>query len=171
MKQFGLVSTRELISIPLDDAGNPRLETLAPTPTPDDWTPPAVVPLVKLEQPSHDPATHRCEAVLVWYEDRVERDWQITAKIATPDEIYNTARSNLAAYWASQPAWIRGPFESSYQSAVSLLNRHDINAAIAIIDYAPIPSGYDEDQLAAFDSVRGILLAGLKSLAAVELNE
>lgn len=86
-------------------------------------------------------------------------------------DAYATARADLAHYWKSQPAWIRGPFESSYQSAVSLLNRHDINAAIAIIDYAPIPSGYDEDQLAAFDSVRGILLAGLKSLAAVELNE
>ena len=78
--------------------------------------------------------------------------------------IYNTARSNLAAYWAAQPAWIRGPFDSSYQSAVSLLDRHDIDAAIAIITYAPIPSAYDADQLAAFEPVRATLLAGLESL-------
>jgi hypothetical protein len=77
---------------------------------------------------------------------------------------YNTARSNLAAYWASQPAWIRGPFDSSYQSAVSLLDRHDIDAAIAILTYAPIPSAYDADQLAVFETIMATLLAGLESL-------
>lgn len=90
MKTYGNLDVRELISIPLDDAGNPRLETLAPTPTPDDWTPPAVVPLVKLEQPACDPATHRCTPALVWFEDRVERQW-ITDPL-TPEEIAAAAR-------------------------------------------------------------------------------
>jgi len=83
---------------------------------------------------------------------------------AESEDIYNTARSNLAAYWASQPAWIRGPFDASYQSAVSLLDRRDIDAAIAIITYVPIPIAYDEEQLAAFETVRATLLAGLESL-------
>jgi hypothetical protein len=84
---------------------------------------------------------------------------------AESEDIYNTARSNLAAYWASQPAWIRGPFDASYQSAVSLLDRRDIDAAIAIITYVPIPIAYDEEQLAAFETVRATLLAGLESLS------
>jgi hypothetical protein len=80
---------------------------------------------------------------------------------------YNTARSNLAVYWASQPAWIRGPFDASYQSAVSLLDRHDIDAATAIITYTPIPSSYEADQVSAFETVRATLLAGLESLPAI----
>ncbi len=82
----------------------------------------------------------------------------------TPDELAAIARSNLAAYWASQPAWIRGPFAASYQSAVSLLDRHDIDAAIAILTYAPIPSAYDAEQVSTFETVRAALLAGLESL-------
>jgi hypothetical protein len=92
-------------------------------------------------------------------------DGEWVVRDLTPDELAATARSNLAAYWASQPAWIRGPFDASYQSAVSLLDRRDIDAAIAIITYAPIPSAYDEEQLAAFEPVRATLLAGLESLS------
>jgi hypothetical protein len=164
-KQYGIVATQALVSIAIDDDGNPILDSLAPHPRPDDWTAPDVVPLVKLPAPAHDPATHQCEPVLVWYQDRVHRDWMVGERISSAEDIYNTARSNLAAYWASQPAWIRGPFDSSYQSAVSLLDRHDIDAAIAIITYAPIPSAYDADQLAAFEPVRATLLAGLESLS------
>ena len=90
MKQFGLVSAQELISIPLDDDGAPRLDTLAPTPTPDDWTPPEVVPLIKLDQPDCNPATHRCTPVLVWFPDRVERQWVST--LLTDEELAALAR-------------------------------------------------------------------------------
>ena len=163
-KQFGISEAQQLVTLPADDSGTPDVDSLAPHPRPDDWIAPVVVPLVKLERPSHDPATHLCEAVLVWYEDRVEREWELLEKVATPEDIYNTARSNLAAYWSSQPAWIRGPFDASYQSAVSLLDRHDLDAAIAILTYAPVPSAYDADQLAAFEPVRATLLAGLEAL-------
>jgi hypothetical protein len=105
--------------------------------------------------PPHDPATHHAPE---W----VGGDWLV--RQLTAADIYKATRSNLAAYWASQPAWIRGPFDASYQSAVSLLDRHDIDAAIAILTYAPIPSAYDADQLAAFEPVRATLLAGLESL-------
>lgn len=100
---------------------------------------------------------------------RFEAAYDESAPIIAAAELantYNTARSNLAAYWSSQPAWIRGPFDASYQSAVSLLDRHDIDAAIAIIAYAPIPSAYDADQLATFDAAKTTLLAGLESLRA-----
>lgn len=98
---------------------------------------------------------------------RFEAAYDDSAPIIAAAELantYNTARSNLAAYWSSQPAWIRGPFAASYHSAVSLLDQHDIDAAIAILTYAPIPSTYDADQLATFEPVRATLLAGLEAL-------
>jgi hypothetical protein len=162
-KQFGISEAQQLVTLPVDDSGTPDVDCLAPHPRPDDWIAPAVVPLVKLPKPD-DTLTHYSEPKLVWYDDRVERGWELLEKVATPDDIYNAARSDLAAYWSSQPAWIRGPFDASYQSAVSLLDRHDIDAAIAILTYAPVPSAYDADQLAAFEPVRATLLAGLEAL-------
>jgi hypothetical protein len=35
----------------------------------------------------------------------------------------------------TRATWIRVPFDASYQSTVSLLDRHDIEAAIAILTY------------------------------------
>jgi hypothetical protein len=163
-KQFGIAATQTLVMVPVDDLGAPDTDSLAPHPRPEEWTTPDLIPLVKLPAPAHDPATHQCEPVLVWYQDRVHRDWMVSERISSAENTYNTARSNLAAYWASQPAWIRGPFDASYQSAVSLLDRHDIDAAIAILTYAPIPSAYDADQLAVFETIMATLLAGLESL-------
>jgi hypothetical protein len=163
-KQFGIPATQALVSIAIDDDGNPILDSLAPHPRPDDWTAPDLIPLLKLPAPAYNNATHKCEPVLVWYQDRVERDWQLSERIPGAEEIYEAGRASLAAYWASQPAWIRGPFDSSYQSAASLLDRHDIDAAIAIITYAPIPSAYDADQVSTFETVRANLLGGLQGL-------
>jgi hypothetical protein len=123
-----------------------------------------------LPAPDYDASTHRLQSVPA-HADLDAGKWVTSSAEAvelSPADLaantYNTARSNLAAYWASQPAWIRGPFDASYQSAVSLLDRHDIDAAIAILTYAPIPSAYDAEQLAAFETIMATLLAGLESL-------
>ena len=74
MKTYGVLfadGTKELISIVLDDEGNPRMDTLAPYPTPEDWVEPAIIPLVKIEKPEGD-----WKPVVVWFEDRVERQWE-----------------------------------------------------------------------------------------------
>jgi hypothetical protein len=74
MKTYGVLfadGTKELISIVLDDEGNPRLYTLAPCPTPEDWVEPTIVPLLKIEKPEGD-----WKPVVVWFEDRVERQWE-----------------------------------------------------------------------------------------------
>jgi len=113
MKTFGNLDTRELISIPLDDDGNPRLDTLAPTPMPDDWTPPVVVPLVKLEQPDCNPATHRCTPVLVWFPDRVERQWVSTP--LTDEELAARARK----IWPNSAAFL-GEFTLPELAAIEL---------------------------------------------------
>jgi hypothetical protein len=79
MKTYGLVKEKQLISIVLDEEGNPRLDTLAPNPKPEDWVAPEIVPLVKLDQPTYDVLTQYVEPKLVWHTDRVERDWDILA--------------------------------------------------------------------------------------------
>lgn len=74
MKTFGIVSTQELITLHLDENGNPIFDR--PSHVDDDWMPPAVVPLIKLPQPTIT-QTQRVEATLQWFDDRVERQWQI----------------------------------------------------------------------------------------------
>jgi hypothetical protein len=74
MKTYGVIfadGRKELISIVLDDEGNPRLDTLAPYPTPEDWVEPTIIPLVKIEKPEGD-----WKPVVAWFEDRVERQWE-----------------------------------------------------------------------------------------------
>jgi hypothetical protein len=74
MKTYGAIyanGNKELVSIVLDDEGNPRMDTLAPYPTPEDWVEPTIIPVVKIEKPEGD-----WKPVVVWFEDRVERQWE-----------------------------------------------------------------------------------------------
>jgi hypothetical protein len=74
MKTYGLIwpnGEKELRSIVLDDEGNPRIDTLQPNPLPDDWQAPQIIPLVKLPQPDQG----AWEPNVVWFDDRVERQW------------------------------------------------------------------------------------------------
>ena len=63
---------KEIISIVVDENGNPRIDTLAPYPTPDDWVAPTIIPLIKIDKPD----TGEWNPVVVWFEDRVERQWE-----------------------------------------------------------------------------------------------
>jgi hypothetical protein len=74
MRTYGVIhpnGTQELVSIVLDDAGEPRLDTIRPYPTPEDWVDPQIVPLVKLDKPEEG----EWEPHIVWFDDRVERQW------------------------------------------------------------------------------------------------
>ena len=75
MKTFGLIfadGTRELSSVVLDDNGNPRIDTIRPYPVPDGWEDPRLVEVVKIEKPEDG----EWEPIVVWFEDRVERQWK-----------------------------------------------------------------------------------------------
>lgn len=75
LKTYGLIfpdGRKELASVVLDDEGNPRIDTIRPYPVPEDWVDPRLVELVKIEKPE----TGDWNAVLVWFEDRVERQWE-----------------------------------------------------------------------------------------------
>jgi hypothetical protein len=78
MRTFGDPQTQTLVSVDTDAEGNPVLESLRPTDAPSDWQPPTLVPLVKTAAPNTS-ASQRAEPKLVWFEDRVERQWDIVA--------------------------------------------------------------------------------------------
>lgn len=74
MKTYGVIyanGRKELVSIVLDENNEPRPDTLAPYPIPEDWVTPAIIPLVKLDKPEEGD----WEPEVVWFADRVERQW------------------------------------------------------------------------------------------------
>lgn len=75
MKTYGLIyadGRRELASVVLDEEGNPRIDTIRPYPVPEDWVDPQIIPLVKQNKPEQGEWTD----ILVWFDDRVERQWE-----------------------------------------------------------------------------------------------
>lgn len=100
MKTFGRTDTQELISVVLDEAGQPRLDTLKPQHAAEDWAPPPLVPLVKLPRPEIT-VTQACEPVLAWFADRVERGWSVRDK--TPEELAAEARKT----WKDVQAFVQ----------------------------------------------------------------
>ena len=75
IKTYGLIfadGTKQLASVSLDDEGNPRIQTIRPHPLPKDWVDPTLIELVKIAQPEGE----NWQPVLVWFEDRVERQWE-----------------------------------------------------------------------------------------------
>ena len=161
MKTYGLLATQTLVSLPLDEQGEPIFDSIAPSPRPDDWTPPAVVPLVKIDKPA-DTGTHTSEPILVWFDDRVERQWQPVPIPAA--ELRSAARTNLRAAWDSLPAYIRGPFQDKFNAANALLDAGDDEAAKALIEYAEAPMAYSVEQVAMFSAVKAQMASGIAGL-------
>ena len=76
LKTYGLIfasGEKYLSSVALDDEGNPRIDTIRPYPVPEDWVDPTLIELVKIECPG-DEVDY--EPILVWFDDRVERQWK-----------------------------------------------------------------------------------------------
>lgn len=75
IKTYGLIfpnGNKELASVGLNEEGNPRIDTIRPYPVPEGWVDPTLVELVKIDQPEGD----NWQPILVWFEDRVERQWE-----------------------------------------------------------------------------------------------
>lgn len=73
MKTVGLIPSQKIISLLYDITDEVYKDI------PDEQI---VVPLIKLSKPEHNIITEYCEPKLIWYEDRVERDWDIKTKTA-----------------------------------------------------------------------------------------
>lgn len=87
MKTIGLIPIQQLISLHQDEEGN-WIDV------PEDQS---VVPLVKLPQPEIDVTKEYCEPKLVWFSDRVERDWEIkTIPPIPPEQIAEEAARKAA---------------------------------------------------------------------------
>lgn len=74
MRTYGLIfadGRQELASIVLDENDEPRIDTIRPYPCPEDWVDPQIVPLIKIDRPEDG----NWEPNLVWFADRVERQW------------------------------------------------------------------------------------------------
>jgi hypothetical protein len=74
MRTYGLIyldGRQELSSIVLDENDEPRIDTIRPYPCPENWVDPKIVPLIKIERPEDGD----WEPNLVWFADRVERQW------------------------------------------------------------------------------------------------
>jgi hypothetical protein len=74
MKTFGLIwpdGTKELSTIALKDDGSHQIESIRPHPVPENWEAPRVLPLIKIPKPQEG----AWEPNVVWFEDRVERQW------------------------------------------------------------------------------------------------
>jgi hypothetical protein len=82
MKTFGNPTTQELITLQTDENGTAIFER--PRDAAEDWQPPAIVPLVKVPPPVVG-TTQKAEPHLVWFDDRVERQWLIAD--LSPEEI------------------------------------------------------------------------------------
>jgi hypothetical protein len=165
MNTYGNLNTQELVSVVADEDGNPRLDTLAPHPKPDDWTPPTLIPLVKLPTPEHTD-TETIEPILVWYTDRVERDWTIVP-IAADILAARTRKAKIdaaRAEWEALPAWIRGPYGAAHDAASKLVDAGDDEAAIALLTYAEPPTGYSTEQLETFITVCAGLIEAIEDL-------
>jgi len=77
-RQFGRLDTMTLVTLPVDELGTPNLEVLRDTSQPE-WVPPVVVPLLKIEAPVVDLDAYVPVPNVVWYADRVERQWSLRA--------------------------------------------------------------------------------------------
>lgn len=75
METYGLVfndGRKELASLVLDNEGRPLLETIRPYPLPEDWIDPQLLPVIKIEKPEEGD----WKPIVVWFNDRVERQWE-----------------------------------------------------------------------------------------------
>jgi hypothetical protein len=161
MKTYGNLNTQELVSVVTDEDGNPRLDTLAPHPKPDDWMPPTLIPLVKLPKPD-DTDTQVYEPTLVWFDDRVERDWivrnltaqEIAAQQLSPAEQLTMARAEMSGIIATLPVASRAKFSDARAGIEKLLDIGDLEAALYRLDQ--IEADTEEE-----GAVKAILVAAL----------
>jgi hypothetical protein len=74
------------------------------------------------------------------------------------------ARTALREKWDSLPAWIRGPYQHQFAAANALLDSGQDDAAIALIKYADVPTGFDLEQVEVFSRIRAELLEAIEAL-------
>ena len=101
METYAIPLTKEIITLTTDENGEPLFNAIQPrdqyqlsditapwnrpdaiSSNPEDypdqfWTPPNIIPFIKLNQPSYNPLTHTIDPIIIWSETAATRDWVI----------------------------------------------------------------------------------------------
>jgi hypothetical protein len=76
----------------------------------------------------------------------------------------STKRTQLREKWNLLPPWIRGPYRTNFISANELLDEHDDEAAIEMINFTlPIP-GFTDEQIAIFNHIKEQFIIDIQNL-------
>jgi len=129
MKTYGLLPALTLMSLTIDDNG-------AFAPPLDDGV--TTVPLVKIPMPEIT-TTQIAEPVLVWFHDRVERQWVVVNRTMTEAEIITERRALMAAAFDALPLAIQASFYSSRMTAEAAMDRGRFDIARTIIEAVEVP--------------------------------
>lgn len=121
MKSFGIPSTQTIVSLQLDEDGNPITDSLRPIDAGNDWTAPALIPLIKTPIPDA-PFGQRAKPVLVWTETEVTRNWRLV----------DLTDAELAAAYK-----VRFPWVELWQIKIWLVDWLEANKPEVTIDDIP----------------------------------
>ena len=126
MKTYGLLPSQTLESLSTDDNG--------------DFLPPldegvTAVPLIKVPMPEVTSA-QAANPVLVWFEDRVERQWQITERTLTVAE----RRAAMADAFDVLPLAVQASFYTARMTAEAAMDRGRFDIARALIEAVSVPA-------------------------------
>lgn len=147
MKTFGIKETQELTSLNLDEEGNPKLDMLKPREAPEDWVPPVIIPLVKLSKPTdYDGTKFYPVPKIVWYDDRVERDWELVAIPPGPveDIVGNEAREAAQQAAALKLAMLTAPFQVTPEGFSLATSESDQNAFSRLLTLLNVANTSDD---------------------------
>lgn len=125
MKTYGLLPSQTLESLTTDDNG--------------DFLPPldegvTAVPLVKLPTPEVT-SDQVAQPMLVWFDDRVERQWVLTERTLTDAE----RRAAMAAVFDNLSIDVQAAFYTARTAAEAAMNRGRFDIARAIIEAVDVP--------------------------------
>lgn len=124
MKTYGLLPSQTLASLTTDDNG--------------DFLPPldegvTAIPLVKVPAPEVTP-TQVANPVLVWFDDRVERQWVVTERTMTEAEIISARRASMAVAFDALPVAVQASFYTARMTAEAAMDRNRFDIARALIE-------------------------------------
>lgn len=112
------------------------------------WTPPEIVPLVKLDKPDHVNGK-KWTPSLTWLTDRVERGWiEEDADPMSPAEMLTLARNYMAAILDALPLADRMVSQPLRVQSEHALNLGQIDLAKYIVTNAVIPAHLEDTRTA-----------------------
>jgi hypothetical protein len=156
MKTYGVIyeDKKELVSIVLDEEGNPRLDTLKPHDAGDGWEPPTIIPLIKKPSPDIDIATHYVEPKLVWFEDRVERQWEVLPIPPKPQIDTASAEARRAAKAAEAERYerIHADYKVEPEGFYLLAKEEDQNILTRLLALINLTNMPDTNDVTVIDS-------------------